>query len=157
MKIKLFTIGKTDKKYFIQGIEEYSKRLIHYTKFESIIIPDIKKSKNLNQDLQKKLEGDLILKNISNQDFLILLDENGDIFSSVEFAKFIENQNLKSFKKIVFVIGGPYGFSNEIYNRANKKISLSMMTFSHQMVRLIFVEQLYRAFTIIKGEPYHHQ
>ena len=157
MKIKLITIGKTDKKYFIQGIEEYTKRLKHYIKFETIVIPDIKKNKKTDETLQKKLEGDLILKNTQNTDFLVLLDENGDTFSSVKFAKFIENQTLKSVKNLVFVIGGPYGFSEEVYKAANKKIALSEMTFSHQMVRLIFVEQLYRAFTIIKREPYHHQ
>lgn len=157
MKIKLITIGKTDKKYFIQGIEEYTKRLKHYIKFETIVIPDIKKNKKTDETLQKKLEGELILKNTQNTDFLVLLDENGDTFSSVKFAKFIENQTLKSVKNLVFVIGGPYGFSEEVYKAANKKIALSEMTFSHQMVRLIFVEQLYRAFTIIKREPYHHQ
>ena len=157
MKIKLITIGKTDKKYFIQGIEEYTKRLKHYIKYESIVIPDIKKNKKLDENLQKKIEGELILKQIQNTDFVVLLDENGDSFSSVKFAKFIENQTLKSLKNLIFIIGGPYGFSDEVYKAANKKIALSEMTFSHQMVRLIFVEQLYRAFTIIKGEPYHHQ
>jgi len=157
LKIKLITIGKTDKKYFIQGIEEYTKRLKHYIKYESIVIPDIKKNKKLDENLQKKIEGELILKQIQNTDFVVLLDENGDTYSSVKFSKFIENQTLKSLKNLVFVIGGPYGFSDEVYKAANKKIALSEMTFSHQMVRLIFVEQLYRAFTIIKGEPYHHQ
>ena len=157
MKVTLLAIGKTDKKYFIQGIEEYSKRLKHYIKYESIIIPDIKNVKNLTQEEQKKNEGEQILKKLSDTDFVVLLDENGETFTSVKFSKFIENQMLKSFKNMVFVIGGPYGFSEEVYKRANKKISLSLMTFSHQMVRLIFIEQLYRAFTIIRNEPYHHQ
>lgn len=157
MKIKLITIGKTDKKYFIQGIEEYTKRLKHYIKYESIVIPDIKKNKKLDQNSQKNLEGQQILKKISNTDFVVLLDENGDTLNSVKFSKFIQAQTIKSLKSLVFVIGGPYGFSEEVYKAANKKIALSAMTFSHQMVRLIFVEQLYRAFTIIKGEPYHHQ
>jgi len=157
LKIKLITIGKTDKKYFVQGIDEYTKRLKHYIKFDTIVIPDIKKNKKTDENLQKKIEGELILKNIKNTDFIVLLDENGDTFSSVEFSKFMEKQTIKSLKTLVFIIGGAYGFSDEVYKAANKKIALSEMTFSHQMVRLIFVEQLYRVFTIIKGEPYHHQ
>jgi len=157
LKIKLITIGKTDKKYFAQGIDEYTKRLKHYIKFDTIVIPDIKKNKKTDESLQKKIEGELILKNIKNTDFIVLLDENGDTFSSVGFSKFIEKQTIKSLKTLVFIIGGAYGFSDTVYKVANKKIALSEMTFSHQMVRLIFVEQLYRVFTIIKGEPYHHQ
>ena len=157
MKITLLAIGKTDKKYFAQGIEEYSKRLKHYIKYESVIIPDIKNVKNITQEEQKKTEGEQIFKKIKEADFVVLLDENGDSYTSVKFSKYIEKQMLKSLKNLVFVIGGPYGFSEEVYKRANSKISLSSMTFSHQMVRLVFVEQLYRAFTIIRNEPYHHQ
>ena len=156
MKIKLITIGKTDKNYLIEGIKEYQNRLKHYINFQFIIIQDIKNTKKLNPETQKKLEGNLILKNIEKSDFLILLDENGKQYSSVNFAKFIEKQMITSQKSLVFVIGGPYGFSDEVYEKANQKISLSLMTFSHQIIRLIFIEQLYRAFTIIKGEPYHH-
>ncbi|MBI9055660.1 MAG: 23S rRNA (pseudouridine(1915)-N(3))-methyltransferase RlmH [Bacteroidales bacterium] len=156
MKIKLILIGKTDSKYLNEGNAEYQKRLKHYIPTDIIVIPDIKNSKNLSELEQKKKEGDLILNQIKEGDLVILLDENGKQFSSVEFSRFIEKQTISGLKNLVFVVGGPYGFSDEVYKKASSNISLSRMTFSHQMVRLIFLEQLYRAMTIIKGEPYHH-
>ncbi len=157
MKIDLVMIGKTDEKYLIEGIDKYLKRLKHYIPFKMITIPDIKKTKNLSEEQQKKLEGDQILSQLQPGDHLVLLDENGKDFNSVGFANFIEKKMIAGLKRIVFVIGGPYGFSDEVYDKANQKISLSHMTFSHQMVRLFFVEQIYRAMTILKNEPYHHQ
>lgn len=157
MKVKLIGIGKTDADYIVQGIKEYEKRLKFYISYESVFIPDIKNSKNLSENQQREKEGELIKSQLKETDFVVLLDENGTQFNSVEFAKFIEKQMIAGLKSVVFVIGGPYGFSGEIYKLAKAKISLSKMTFSHQMVRLIFAEQLYRAMTIIKGEPYHHQ
>jgi 23S rRNA (pseudouridine1915-N3)-methyltransferase len=156
MKVKLIVIGKTDSKYLIEGIAEYQKRLKHYLPADFIIIPDIKNTKNLSEDQQKKKEGELILGQIQQGDFVVLLDENGKQYSSLEFSKFIQKQMVAGLKNMIFVIGGPYGFSDGVYNRANFKLSLSKLTFSHQMVRLIFWEQLYRAMTILKGEPYHH-
>ncbi len=156
MKIKLLLVGKTDSDYLSRGIDEYVKRLKHYLPFEMFIIPDLKNTKNLSEDQQKQKEGELILNQINPGDFVVLLDEKGKEFTSVDFSKFIEKQMISGLKNLVFVVGGPYGFSNEIYKQSNSKISLSRMTFSHQMVRLIFAEQLYRAMTIIKGEPYHH-
>jgi len=156
MKIKLVLIGKTDSDFLKKGIDEYTKRLKHYIGFEMITIPDIKNTKNLSENQQKQKEGELILNQISAGDFVILLDERGKEFSSVDFSKFIEKQMISGLKNLIFVIGGPYGFSDDVYKKANSKFSLSRMTFSHQMVRMIFVEQLYRAMTIIKGEPYHH-
>lgn len=156
MKIELLVIGKTDKDYLQKGIAVYIDRLKHYTPFELKVIPDIKNTKNLSEEQQKQREGELILKQLQPSDDLILLDENGKQYSSVQFAGNIEKKLISGTKKVVYVIGGPYGFSTDVYQRANQKMSLSPMTFSHQMVRLIFTEQLYRAFTIIKGEPYHH-
>lgn len=156
MKILFLVIGKTDESYLDTGILKYIKRLEHYVPFEMKIIPDIKNRKTLTEDQQKKAEGELILSNINIGDDLVLLDENGKTFSSVTFSQWIEKQMNIGSKRIIFVVGGPYGFSKEVYAKAKFKISLSEMTFSHQMIRLIFVEQLYRAFTIIKGEPYHH-
>lgn len=156
MKITLLVIGKTDKDFVIKGIEEYEKRLTRYVPFEMVVIPDIKNTKNMSEQQQKQKEGALILSKIKSSDTLLLLDENGKTFSSVQFSQFIEQKMINSNKNIVFVIGGPYGFSDEVYRAAQGKISLSKMTFSHQMIRMIFVEQLYRAMTIIKGEPYHH-
>nr|WP_320117486.1 23S rRNA (pseudouridine(1915)-N(3))-methyltransferase RlmH [uncultured Marinifilum sp.] len=156
MKISLLVIGKTDKDFVIKGIEEYRKRLVHYLPFELVIIPDLKNTKNLSENQQKQKEGELILDKVKNSDTLILLDENGKEFSSVGFSKFIEQKMIAGVKNLIFVIGGPYGFSKDVYNKAQGKVSLSKMTFSHQMIRMIFVEQLYRAMTIIKGEPYHH-
>ena len=156
MKIVFLVIGKTDESYLDTGISKYIKRLEHYVPFEMKIIPDIKNRKTLTEEQQKKAEGELILSNINVGDDLVLLDENGKTFSSVAFSQWIEKQMNIGSKRMVFVVGGPYGFSKEVYAKAKFKISLSEMTFSHQMIRLIFVEQLYRAFTIIKGEPYHH-
>lgn len=157
MTIKLLCIGKTDNKHLQALIDQYFKRLKHYCKFEFEIIPDLKKSKNLDEKLQKIKEGELILKKITPADILVLLDENGKNFDSVGFSEWIQKKLNTGMKQLVFVIGGPYGFSEEVYQRANQKIALSKMTFSHQMVRLFFVEQLYRGFTILKNEPYHHQ
>ena len=156
MKILFLVIGKTDESYLETGISKFIKRLEHYIPFEMKVIPDIKNRKTLNEEQQKILEGDLILSQVAPGDDLILLDENGKTFSSVAFSQWIEKQMNTSTKRIIFVVGGPYGFSKDVYTKAKFKISLSEMTFSHQMIRLIFVEQLYRAFTIIKGEPYHH-
>lgn len=157
MTIKLVCIGKTDKKELEDLIEVYSNRLQHYIKFEMEIIPDLKKVKNLDENQQKTKEAELILSGIQNSDFLVLLDENGKQFTSEAFSEYIQKRMNTGLKRLIFVIGGPYGFSPEIYSRANSKISLSKMTFSHQMVRLFFAEQLYRAFTILKNEPYHHR
>lgn len=157
MKICLIVIGKTDEAYLQKGLEIFGKRIPHYILFETKVIPDIKNVKSLSFEQQKDKEGELILQQLTTSDELILLDENGQEFSSVDFARFLEKKMLSGIKRLVFVIGGPYGFSDKVYSRANGKVSLSKMTFSHQMVRLIFVEQLYRAFTILKGEPYHHQ
>ena len=156
MKIKLFVIGKTNIKYLKTGENEYENRLKHYCNFEEIIITDVKKVSKLSKNELKTREGDLILKNIGSIDKVILLDNKGKINSSNEFSNFLKENMLHSTKNLVFIIGGAYGFSEKVYNRANNKLSLSKMTFSHQMVRLIFKEQLYRAFTIIKGEKYHH-
>jgi 23S rRNA (pseudouridine1915-N3)-methyltransferase len=157
MKVKLLCIGKTDSDYIVQGLNEYEKRLKHYIPFESVYIPDLKNSKNLSENQQKVKEGEMIKNQIKETDYIVLLDEKGKDLSSVEFSSFIKKQMVSGSKGLIFVIGGPYGFSKDLYERANAKISLSKMTFSHQMVRLIFSEQLYRAMTIIKGEPYHHQ
>ncbi len=157
MNIKLIAIGKTDNRNLQTLIDDYIKRLSFYVKFELDVIADIKNVKNLSENLQKEKEGDLILSKISNTDFLILLDENGKNFSSVLFANELQKKMNSGIKTLVFVIGGPYGFSDKIYKASQAKISLSSMTFSHQMVRLFFIEQLYRGFTILNNEPYHHQ
>ncbi len=156
MKIKLIMIGKTIGDLYIDAIDDYTNRIKHYNNFSIHVIPGLKNTKKLSQEQQKQAEGELILKELTAQDTVILLDERGKEYRSMEFAKWLENKQLTA-QNIVFVIGGPYGFSDSIYKRANEKISLSKMTFSHQMVRLIFVEQLYRACTIIKGESYHHE
>ena len=157
MNIKLIAIGKTDNKNLQSLIEEYQKRLSFYIKFDLEIIPDIKNVKNLSESQQKEKEGELILAKISPTDQLILLDENGKTFSSVGFSEELQKKMNAGVKTLVFVIGGPYGFSKTVYTKATGKISLSLLTFSHQMVRLFFIEQLYRGFTILKNEPYHHQ
>ncbi len=156
MKVQVIAIGKTISKYLSEGENEYFKRLKHYVSVEFKVIPDLKNTKNITQEQQKQKEGELILNQLDEKDFVVLLDEKGKQYTSVEFSKFIEKKMISGLKNLVFIIGGPYGFSDEVYNRANGKISLSKMTFSHQMVRLIFFEQLYRAMTIIQGEPYHH-
>ena len=157
MTIKLIAIGKTDNKQLISFIEEYIKRLGHYINFKLDIIPDVKNTKNLSEAQQKQKEGELILGKLNNTDSLILLDENGKQFDSVSFSSYLQKHMNSGVKQLVFVIGGPYGFSEEVYKKANGKISLSKMTFSHQMIRLFFIEQLYRGFTILKNEPYHHR
>ena len=156
MKIKLIAIGKTDSKDLQPLIEEYSKRLSFYVSFNFEIIPDIKNAKNVSKKQQKIAEGNELLKRIEKSDTIIILDEKGKTFSSVEFSVFLQKKMNSGLKNLIFIIGGPYGFSEEIYQRANAKISLSTMTFSHQMVRLFFIEQLYRGFTILRNEPYHH-
>jgi 23S rRNA (pseudouridine1915-N3)-methyltransferase len=156
MKVIFIVIGKTDEAYLDKGINKYIDRLKHYIPFEMKVIPDLKKTRNLTEDQQKTKEGELILQQLQASDEMILLDEGGKAFSSREFAGFMEQKLLRGLKRLVFVVGGPYGFSKEVYNRSNAKVSLSKMTFSHQMVRLIFVEQIYRAMTILKNQPYHH-
>ncbi|SNB11602.1 Ribosomal RNA large subunit methyltransferase H [Flavobacterium psychrophilum] len=157
MNIKLIAIGKTDNKNLQTLIDDYTKRLSFYIKFDLEIIADIKNVKNLSETQQKEKEGELILSKITPTDQLILLDENGKTFSSVAFSDQLQKKMNSGIKTLVFVIGGPYGFSDDVYKKAFGKISLSPMTFSHQMVRLFFIEQLYRGFTILKNEPYHHQ
>ena len=157
MKICLLVIGKTDEEYLRKGLEIFTGRIPHYILFEMKVIPDIKKARNLSEQQQKEKEGELILQQMLPSDELFLLDEQGMEVASVDFARFLEKKMISGIKRLVFVVGGPYGFSSSVYARANGKISLSKMTFSHQMVRLIFAEQLYRALTILKGEPYHHQ
>lgn len=157
MNIKLLAIGKTDNKELQKLIDDYTKRMSFYVKFELEIIPDIKNVKNLSEAQQKDKEGELILSKLSPTDQLVLLDENGKSFSSVGFSEELQKKMNSGIKTLVFVIGGPYGFSKEVYAKAQGKISLSAMTFSHQMVRLFFIEQVYRAFTILRNEPYHHQ
>jgi 23S rRNA (pseudouridine1915-N3)-methyltransferase len=157
MNIKLVAIGKTDHKALQTLVDEYTKRLSFYIKFELDVIPDIKNVKNLSEAQQKEKEGELILAKLTPTDQLILLDENGVTFSSVGFSDYLQKKMNSGVKTLVFVIGGPYGFSEEVYKKAQGKISLSLMTFSHQMVRLFFIEQLYRGFTILRNEPYHHQ
>jgi 23S rRNA (pseudouridine1915-N3)-methyltransferase len=157
MKIKLYCIGKTNLDFIDEGIRLYQNRLAHFIDFEIIYLPDIKNTKNMPVSELKKKEGLSILKNISQNDLLCLLDENGLTHSSEIFAKLLEKKIDQGTKSMVFVIGGAYGFSDEIYQKADMKLSLSKMTFSHQVIRLIFMEQLYRAFTIIKGIPYHNQ
>jgi 23S rRNA (pseudouridine1915-N3)-methyltransferase len=157
MNIKLIAIGKTDNKSLQSLIDDYTKRLSFYIKFELEIIPDIKNVKNLSEAQQKDKEGELILSKLAATDQLVLLDENGTTFSSIEFSDYLQKKMNAGIKTVVFAIGGPYGFSEEIYKKAQGKISLSAMTFSHQMVRLFVIEQLYRGFTILKNEPYHHQ
>ena len=157
MKIKLLAIGKTDNKQLIQLISEYQNRLKHYIKFEIEVIPDIKNVKNLSTSQQKDKEGALILSKLQNTDQLILLDDKGKEFTSIEFSNYLQKKMNSGIKQLVLVIGGPYGFSDTIYKKSTGKISLSKMTFSHQMIRLFIVEQLYRGFTILKNEPYHHE
>ncbi len=157
MNIKLIAIGKTDNKSLQNLIDDYTKRLSFYIKFDLEIIPDIKNVKNLSESQQKEKEGELILAKLNPTDQLILLDENGNSFSSIQFADYLQKKMNSGVKTLVFVIGGPYGFSEQVYKKSAGKISLSAMTFSHQMVRLFFIEQLYRGFTILRNEPYHHQ
>lgn len=157
MKITLVVVGKTDKKYFSEAIAEYEKRLSHYIRFEVKTIPDIKSTKAMTQQVQMQKEGELILNAVRGSTEVILLDDKGKEFKSVEFSKFLDKKIVSGQKDISFVIGGPYGFSSEVKAFASSELSLSKLTFSHQLVRLVFMEQLYRAMTIIKGEPYHHE
>jgi 23S rRNA (pseudouridine1915-N3)-methyltransferase len=157
MKIKLLVTGKTADRHLSALIEEYQNRLRHYTNFEFQIISDLKNAKNLSVAEQKEREADALLKVVEPNDEVILLDESGKHYKSKDFADFLEQRMLHSGRNVVFVVGGAYGFAERVYLRANQQLSLSKMTFSHQMVRLVFIEQLYRAFTIIKGEPYHHE
>lgn len=157
MNIKLIAIGKTDDKNLTILIDQYIKRLSFYIKFDLEIIPDIKNVKNISEQQQKEKEGALILSKIQPTDHLILLDDKGKSFSSVGFSQELQKRMNSGIKTLVYVIGGPYGFSDDLYRAAQGKLSLSEMTFSHQMIRLFFIEQLYRGFTILKNEPYHHQ
>lgn len=157
MKICLLVIGKTDAVYIRDGIEEYSKRLKRYIPYEMVVLPDVKNAKNMSEAVQKEKEGEMLLPQMQPGDWVVLLDEHGQQYSSVGFSEFMAQRMLTGIKRVVFVIGGPYGFADTVYKRADDKISLSKMTFSHQMVRMIFAEQLYRAMTIMKGEPYHHE
>ena len=156
MKVKLVSIGKTEESYLKEGISLYIRKIRHYFPFEYEELPALKQSKNLSVSEQKKEEGEILLKKITPSDTVILLDENGKQYSSVEFSDFLQQKMLQNLKQIVFVIGGAYGFSAEVHQRKNHALSLSSMTFSHQMVRLIFLEQLYRGASILKNEPYHH-
>ena len=157
MKLKLLLVGKTVEAYLKKGIADYQERLKHYASFELVEIPELKQASSLTRDQIKQREGELILKLLRDSDDVILLDEHGARFTSMAWAKHLEQKMAHSSRDIVFVIGGSYGFSQAVYDRADSKLSLSDMTFSHQLVRLLFIEQLYRAFTIIKGEPYHHE
>lgn len=157
MKITLLTVGKTEDAYIKTGIEKYLKRLKHYIRLEIQELAELKNTKALTPDQQKAKEAEMILKKLSQTDHVILLDENGVELTSSQFAAYLDKKAISSVQNLVFIVGGPYGFDQSVYQRANDKLSLSRMTFPHQMVRLFFVEQLYRAFTIIKGEPYHHE
>ena len=150
-------VGKTDAQYFVDSVREYENRLKHYIPFEIQVLPDLKNTKNLTAEQQKEREGESILKSLQPGDFIVLLDERGKEFTSLQFASFIEKKTYTVNKRLLFIVGGPYGFSDQVYEKASEKISLSKMTFSHQMIRLIFVEQLYRAMTILNNEPYHHE
>lgn len=157
MKIILLSVGKTDDPHFSQIIEEYRKRINFYIAFEMNTTPDIKNTKTLSEKEQKKLEGEKLLKWLQPSDHVILLDDKGKQYSSVEFARYLEKKSFLAAKRLVFIVGGPYGFSEEMRERANETVSLSQMTFTHQMVRIVFTEQLYRAMTILQNEPYHHE
>lgn len=157
MKIKLIAVGRTVEPYLKKGIDIYVERLSHYASFSYIETADLKQTSALSEDQIKTREGEMILKAVKPSDHIVLLDERGEMFTSKDWARDLEQKCARLSNDLVFVIGGPYGFSKEVYERASGKISLSKMTFSHQMVRLVFVEQLYRAFTIMKGEPYHHE
>ncbi len=157
MKIALVVIGKTDAGYFVEAINEYKNRLVHYIPFELEVIPDIKNVKNMSETQQKEKEGELILKTLQSGDYLVLLDEKGKEFTSMQFSTYIEKKMHTVPKRLVCFVGDGYGWSEAVYNAASEKISLSKMTFSHQMIRLIFIEQIYRAMTILNNEPYHHE
>ena len=157
MKIKLILIGKTKSKFLLDGENEYIKRLKHYSNFSELIIPYIKTGSKISKKKIKENEGNMILNSLTNSDYVILLDDKGETLSSIEFSEFLNKKMVSSFNELVFIVGGAFGFSESVCRRANTKLSLSKMTFSHQMVRIFFKEQLYRAFTILKGEKYHHE
>jgi len=157
MKIVLLVVGKTDNSYWNDALKVYRERLMHYIPFEMEIIPDVKNSKSMPEVQQKELEGSMIVKSLQAGDYCVLLDEKGKEFTSVQFASWLEKKMHTVPKRLVFLIGGPYGFSDEVYRAISEKIALSKMTFSHQMIRPIFVEQLYRAMTILRNESYHHK
>jgi 23S rRNA (pseudouridine1915-N3)-methyltransferase len=157
MEISLIVIGKTNARYLQEGIDEYIKRLKHYIPYSITVLPDIKNTKKLTEEQQKEAEGKLMLDALKPGDCLVLLDERGKEFTSVAFADYLQRKMNAGLRRLMFVIGGPYGFSQSVYDRADEKISLSKMTFSHEMIRLFFTEQIYRAMTIQRGEPYHHQ
>ena len=157
MEISLIVIGKTNARYLQEGIDEYIKRLKHYIPYSITVLPDIKNTKKLTEEQQKEAEGKLMLDALKPGDCLVLLDERGKEFTSGAFADYLQRKMNAGLRRLVFVIGGPYGFSQSVYDRADEKISLSKMTFSHEMIRLFFTEQIYRAMTIQRGEPYHHQ
>lgn len=156
MKTLLIQVGKTVNKHFVAAINDYVERINHYMPFEVMTIPELKNTKNMTEEQQKQAEGDLILRQLQPSDTVVLLDEHGHQYRSIEYARWLE-QKRNTARRLIFIIGGPYGFSPSVYARANEQVSLSRMTFSHQMIRLTFTEQVYRACTIIKGEPYHHE
>lgn len=156
MKTLLIQVGKTVNKHFVAAINDYVERINHYMPFEVVTIPELKNTKNMTEEQQKQAEGDLILRQLQPSDTVVLLDEHGHQYRSIEYARWLE-QKRNTARRLIFIIGGPYGFSPSVYARANEQVSLSHMTFSHQMIRLTFTEQVYRACTIIKGEPYHHE
>lgn len=157
MQIELIVVGKTDSKEVSALVEMYQKRINHYCRFSMTVLPDLRNTKSLTPQQQNQSEGERILAQLTESDYVVLLDERGAAFRSVDFAEWMRKRMVSGLKRLVFVIGGPYGFSAEVYKRANQQLSLSKMTFSHQIVRAIFAEQLYRAFTILKNEPYHHE
>lgn len=157
MKITLLAVGKTVEPHFVKGIEEYLKRTQRYLTVDMQVVPELKNTKNITTDQQKEKEAELILKEIQASDHVVLLDEKGKQFTSLGFADWMQNKMINVNKRLLFIIGGPYGFSQQVYNLAQEKIALSKMTFSHQMIRLIFVEQIYRAVSILHGSPYHHE
>jgi 23S rRNA (pseudouridine1915-N3)-methyltransferase len=157
VKIKVICVGKTNHNALRDWLPEYQKRLLHYVKLDWAELPELKNTKNLRESVQKEEEGKRVLKQLNPQDILVLLDEKGSQYTSKDFAVFLQKRMNAGTKNLVFVIGGPYGFSTELYERAQHKISLSSMTFSHQMVRIFVAEQLYRAFSILNNEPYHHE
>lgn len=156
MKTLLLLVGKTQDKHFVAGINDYAERIGHYMPFEIRVVPELRNTKSLTEQQQKTQEGELLLKQLQPSDTVVLLDEHGTEHRSMEFAAWLQKKQ-NTARRLVFIIGGPYGFSEAVYKRANEMVSLSRMTFSHQMVRLVFTEQVYRACTIIKGEPYHHE
>jgi len=157
MKTVLLMVGKTATKWLQEGISDYFERITHFIPFETVIIPDIRNNRNMDITRQKEIEGDMILKNLTSGDHVILLDDKGELPTSLKLAEWLNQKLSLSSKRLVFIIGGPYGFSDKVYQAAHCRLSLSRLTFSHQMVRLIFAEQLYRALTIMKGMPYHHE